>query len=76
MSDDPLDLIWEGQRQGRIPNWVGRERPPAGSRESIREDFQGTQNIAGAAERLVEEGSIFYDQATPEDISKTIEGVA
>ena len=69
-------LIRDGQSSGHIPDWVGRERPPAGSRESMREDFQGTQDIAGAAERLCDEGSIVYDQSTPADISGAVEDAA
>ena len=75
-NEPPINVIQEGQSSGHIPDWVGRERPPTGSRERMREVFQDTQNIGGAADALCVEGAIVYDQSIPAKIGNAIDDAA
>lgn len=51
-----------------LPSYFLGEAPPAGSREAIRDEFQGTGDIAGVAEALTREGAIQYDQSSSEQL--------
>ena len=52
----------------KLPDWAGTHAP-ALTRDALRDRFAGTFDIAGAAEQLVREGFIEYDQATPQSLS-------
>jgi len=63
------DRLGEAVREGRLPDWAAGE-PPVEARQALREQMQGSHDVASAAEALIDEGDIVYDQATPRDLQR------
>ncbi len=64
--DNPLADLSQSRD---LPAYIN-DRPPPGSRERILSGVRETGDIARAAELLVQEGSIVYDQSSTEDFDK------